>query len=146
MAQQFTGADAGNECTFTQRRQRRGTPQALCIMSKITSPPDKKRVSLARDRRNTYGESPHAARKNIPKRKAERHQQERHVASLLLSEVLGNSDPSAIESIEGKVESRSLLKRRGGFKKFPDRPLGEVIELKRKRRIVQTGKRKRGNA
>lgn len=29
VAQQFTGADAGNECTSTQCRQRRGTPQAL---------------------------------------------------------------------------------------------------------------------
>lgn len=36
MAQQFTGADAGNECTFTQRRQRRGTPQSFGGMNHTT--------------------------------------------------------------------------------------------------------------
>jgi len=50
-------------------------------MSKIKSPIEKKRLSLARDRRNVFGESPHAARKSIPKRKAMEHQRERHAAN-----------------------------------------------------------------
>jgi hypothetical protein len=34
-------------------------------MSKIKSSPDKKRISLKKDRRNVYGENPASSRKNI---------------------------------------------------------------------------------
>ena len=106
-------------------------------MSRITSPPEKKHASLTRDRRNTYGESPHGARKNIPRRKAEQHQQERRAANLTLNEVLSRPDPDSVESIEVKAETHSKLKRLRGFKKVPDEPLGEVIERKRKQGLRQ---------
>jgi len=103
-------------------------------MSKIKSPPDKKRASLKYDRRNTFGESPHAARKNIPRRKAMQHQQERRIANQTLSKIPDVADVGIIESIESEATSRARLKRRRGFKKWPDQPLGEVIKLKQERR------------
>jgi len=112
-------------------------------MSKIKSPPDKKRASLVRDRRNTYGESPHAARKNIPKRKAMQHQQERRTANQALAQIVASTETDALDSAESEVKSRARLKRLSGFKKHPDQPLGEVIKLNQARRIKQTGRRKR---
>jgi hypothetical protein len=112
-------------------------------MSKIKAPTEKKRVSLARDRRNTYGESPHAARKSIPKRKAIQHQQERLAANQALAKVLTSANIDAIETVQSEVGSQSRLKRLSGFKKFPDEPLGVVIKRKQAWRVSQAGRRKR---
>lgn len=111
-------------------------------MSKIKSPQEKKRESLVHDRRNTFGESPHAARKSIPKRKAMQHQQERRIASQTLSQVPASTDADAIEFLEGEAKSRARAKRVSGFKKYPDQPLGEVIKAKEARRIKQAGRHK----
>lgn len=112
-------------------------------MSKVKSPQAKKRLSLARDRRNTYGESPHAARKNIPKRKAMQHQQERHVANQIISQVSGAIDSDEIDSLEGESKSQATLKRRKGFRKYADEPLGKVIKENIEHRIKQAGRRKK---
>src|SRR5262245_34517851 len=97
-------------------------------MSKIRSPQEKKRLSLLHDRRNVYGQSPHAARRLIPRHKAARSQAERRVATQTLAQVLGQSDKDSVDAIDGKVQSRSRLKRLAGFKKIPDASLGKVIE------------------
>jgi hypothetical protein len=110
-------------------------------MSKIKSPIEKKRLSLARDRRNVFGESPHAARKSIPKRKAIEHQRERHVANQTLGKVHGDSSDEALESIEGEVAARSRSKRLAGFKKVPDQPLAQVIKRKHEKRAALVGRR-----
>ena len=98
-----------------------------------------------RDCRNTYGESPHAARKSIPKRKAIQHQQERRTANQVLAQIVVSTETDALDSAESEVKSRARLKRLKEFKKYPDQPLGKVIKLKQVRRIKQTGRRKRKN-
>jgi hypothetical protein len=115
---------------------------ALCIMSKIKSPREKKRISLARDRRNVFGESPHAARKSIPKRKAMAHQQERQAASQALGKVFGNLGVDALEAVENEATTRAKLKRVTGFKKIPDQPLSQVIKRKQAKRVARHGRRK----
>jgi hypothetical protein len=42
------------------------------------TPQEKKSLSLAKDRRNVYGEAPHGARKSIPLRKKLRNRANRH--------------------------------------------------------------------
>jgi len=110
-------------------------------MSKVKSPIEKKRLSLSRDRRNAFGESPHAARKSIPKRKAMEHQRERHAANQALGKVLGYSSDEALESIEGEVAVRSKSKRLAGFKKMPDQPLAQAIKRKQSKRAALVGRR-----
>ncbi len=112
-------------------------------MSKVKSPQEKKCLSLARDCRNTYGESPHAARKSIPKRKAMQHQQERHIANQIISQISETIDPDKIDSLEGESKSQATLKRRKGFQKYADEPLGKVIKKNIERRINQAGRRKK---
>jgi hypothetical protein len=115
-------------------------------MSKVKSPTEKKRLSLARDRRNNFGESPHAARKGIPKRKAIAHQQERHAANQALGKVFGSSSVESLELIESEVKSRAESKRLAGFRKIPDQPLADTIKRKQARRVSAHGRRKRSNA
>ena len=110
-------------------------------MSKVKSPAEKKRLSLARDRRNVFGESPHAARRNIPKRKAMERQRERHAANQALGKVRGRSSDEALESIEGEVAARAKSKRLAGFKKMPDQPLAQVIKRKQIKRAALVGRR-----
>jgi len=103
-------------------------------MSKLKTPQEKKRASLALDCRNTYGESPHASRKSIPKRKAMQHQQERRTLNQSLASVIGVNESDQYDSIEGSVKARTRLKRLNGFKKYPDEPLGTVVKQKLERR------------
>lgn len=99
-----------------------------------------------RDRRNTFGESPHAARKNIPKRKAMDHQRERYVANQTLAQAFVSASIEVLEAVEGEVTSRSRLKRLSGFKKFPDEPLGQAIKSKQAGRAARAGRRKRNRS
>ena len=110
-------------------------------MSRVKSPIEKKRISLARDRRNVFGESPHAARRNIPKRKAMERQRERHAANQALGKVLGQSNDELREFIEGEVAARSKSKRLAAFRKKPDQPLAQVIKRKQVKRAALVGRR-----
>jgi hypothetical protein len=58
-------------------------------MSSAKSPQVKKKLSLERDRRNTYGENAKSSRRNIPKSKQVSHQAERRVANAPLRNVQG---------------------------------------------------------
>lgn len=57
-----------------------------CKRMKARSPQQKKRISLRKDRRNAYGESPHGARKSIPKNKRIRARKERGAARVAASD------------------------------------------------------------
>jgi predicted nucleic acid-binding protein len=92
-------------------------------MSKVRHPRLKKQLSLARDCRNAYGESPHGSRKAIPKHQAIRRRQERRVAAVLLSAL-----PVDVDAIDNAVKARMRTKRLGGFRKVPDISLGQIIE------------------
>lgn len=91
------------------------------------SPLKKKRLSLAKDRRNTYGENAKSSRKNIPLSKALSHRKLRHKAAELERkwDIL---DEESAEALELTVVTPRLQK--GKFQKWPDRPLGEVLRCR----------------
>jgi hypothetical protein len=96
------------------------------------TPQEKKRLSLQKDRRNVYGEAPHATRKSIPLRKklrnrANRHQQESQLPAGPLCVGAGAAD---------EIESGMRRRTPQIWKKSPDAPLGEVIAKKQWRRAT----------
>lgn len=92
-----------------------------------STPQEKKRKSLLKDRRNVYGESPHSARKSIPLNKRKRSRAERQAGTVRATSA---DDETAID----KASARAQLKRTNLWKKLPDAPLKVVIEHKKKRR------------
>ena len=103
-------------------------------MSKIKSPKEKKSLSLARDRRNTYGENPDASRKGIRRGKQRSHMEERRAVGHVLRHLKEKPDEDG--AIEADVLSKTLTlqKKRKAFKKRADEPLGTVIKRKLARR------------
>jgi hypothetical protein len=103
-------------------------------MKRLT-PQEKKRLSYARDRRNTYGEAPHAARKGIPLRKALRNRANRHYQNQQLARPGPTPDQDRAEALESLMYHRAPNK----WKKTPDTPLGEVLKMKQQdREVMQT--------
>jgi hypothetical protein len=92
------------------------------------TPREKKRLSLEKDRRNTFGESPHGARKAIPLQKRLRSRIERHSANVPVTKL--GDDAVAFDA----AVARAVRKRRTSWKKYPDSSLGNVIERKTLRR------------
>ncbi|MCB1607187.1 MAG: hypothetical protein KDI71_09460 [Xanthomonadales bacterium] len=101
-------------------------------MSKVKSPQLKKQLSLARDRRNTYGENAKASRKGISRSKARLLRVERRRVGQVLSRSLSGEDPLIAECAAREI---GALKARSRFVKTPDEPLGTVIAAKRARRV-----------
>jgi hypothetical protein len=103
-------------------------------VSKIKSPKEKKRLSLVRDRRNTYRENPEASRKGIRRGKQRSHMEERRALGHVLRQLKVKPDEDG--AVEADVLSRTLTlqKKRKAFKKRPDEPLGIVIKRKLARR------------
>ena len=99
-------------------------------MSKVKSPSEKKRLSLALDRRNSYRENAKASRKGIPLSKARSHRAERHSVAETLREVT----PIHADEAEASTRSTARLKKVGAFKKSPDESLAAHIEQQAKRR------------
>ena len=99
-------------------------------MKTPNSPQEKKRLSLERDRRNTYGENNKSSRKNIRKGKQRGHMQERRVAGQSLSAIKGSLDEDAAIASELKARVRMIESQREAFKKRPDTPLKEVVARK----------------
>ena len=95
------------------------------------SPQDKKALSYANDRRNAYGESDKASRKAVPARKAGENRKVRRKARQAVT-VLEQADEAAAEVTESSL--RHDLERVGGWKKSPDAPLADYIELQARRR------------
>lgn len=98
-------------------------------MRRLT-PQEKKALSYARDRRNTYGEAPHAARKSIPLRKALRNRANRHQETSQLR----YAGPAPDEALADEFESRMLRRAPREWRKSADSPLGEVVAQKAERR------------
>jgi hypothetical protein len=93
-------------------------------MSRVKNPREKKRLSLARDRRNWFGENDKASRKAIPRNKRRVNRANRHAAATELTRVLGTPDLDAAETVESHVEGRRPV----SWRKQADLPLGEVVE------------------
>jgi HTH-type transcriptional regulator/antitoxin HigA len=72
---------------------------------KKIAPPEKKRLSLTRDRRNTYGENAKSSRKNIPLSKQLSQRAMRRPANVPLQALRGNVDDDA--AVTAELESRT---------------------------------------
>lgn len=91
---------------------------------KVRTPQEKKRLSLAKDRRNAYGNSDKAARKAIPMRKALERRKARHRAeqdTLALPQV----EETLADALESSIRADTY--RTGGWTKGPDIPLANWI-------------------
>lgn len=93
------------------------------------TPQNKKRLSYAKDRRNTYGENSKSSRKNIPLSKALGIRAERHAQETLVAQAVRTPTPEAMDAIENEV--RTTKPRQ--WRKSPDEPLGDVLKRDGKR-------------
>ena len=111
-------------------------------MSKITDPSQKKKLSLERDCRNTYGENSKASRKSIPAGKAREHRRERRVASEILGhDHLAAASEDIAATAEGDLKTRVKRNRLRGFKKDHDKPLGLVMAQKAARKAARASRK-----
>jgi hypothetical protein len=106
------------------------------------TPQEKKALSLRRDRRNVYGESPHGARKTIPHRKKLRNRANRHQEESKLPSAPVPFEQEQAEEIESSVR-RKAPKR---WDKVPDAALGSVIAVHHQRRSDSHGRKVRSKA
>ena len=104
------------------------------------TPQEKKRLSYEKDRRNSYGESPHAARKAIPKRKTDRNRANRHNEDQPLRMLSGTADEEQAEFAESRLHHKAPK----NWNKYPDKKLAETVrkKLERRRRIETAGGRR----
>ena len=111
----------------------------------MKTPQEKKRLSYAKDRRNTFGENSKASRKAIPLRKAHGIRAERHSQDMRLAQSLGTVGIDALEAVENDVRATPPRV----WKKYPDKPLGTFVARKLARREKSVGariaRRKRAN-
>jgi len=100
-------------------------------VSKVKTPTEKKRLSLTRDRRNTYGENSKSSRKNIAKAKQRRHMDERRAVAHVLKGLNGQVDDDVASDAELEVKVTIADSRNRGFRKTPDKQLGVVLTRKK---------------
>ena len=105
---------------------------------KQKTPQEKKTLSYAKDRRNDYGANDKASRKSIPLRKANQNRAYRKKVNQILDEVETEVNLEKTELLENLVRSV----KKGSWKKYPDAPLGEVVEAKIENRKRKIGKGK----
>ena len=99
---------------------------------KRKSPQEKKKLSYERDRRNCYGEAPHAARKSIPLRKALRNRANRHYQNQQLNYQGPIPDEDFVDELELMIYHRVPQE----WEKYPDAPLCEVVAKKSRERDI----------
>jgi hypothetical protein len=95
------------------------------------TPQEKKQLSYEKDRRNCYGESPHGARKSIPKRKRLRNRANRKYQEQQLAITSLKLDDDLAE----QIDSRLYQKAPKVWSKVADAPLKKVIGHKLQRRL-----------
>jgi hypothetical protein len=100
------------------------------LIKKQRTPQEKKELSYARDRRNCYGESRHAARISIPLRKTKCNRANRRYQNQQLSLPPQAIDQDLADAVELHVYHRAPTE----WKKLPDAPLKEIITWKLKAR------------
>ena len=96
------------------------------------SPQEKKRLSLLKDRRNTYGENSKASRKAIPRHKKAQRRAVRRIQKQVL--VAGTQ---RVADADEELSMRLASHETWVWKKTPDTPLGEVLAEKLKRRAKE---------
>lgn len=108
---------------------------------KIRTPQEKKALSLKKDARQAYFASGQkTARKSVPLRKAIENRRNRHSNDQAIAiAVMG--DDAALDLAESSA--RHDVHRAGGWRKHPDRPLGEAIALQQAKRGRRFGRKDR---
>ncbi len=101
------------------------------------SPQQKKRESYAKDRRNIYGENAKASRKAIPHHKVVERRALRRIARTAIEEAAAHADLECLDALEPRLKS----KRRRGWRKVPDKPLGTVLPQKLALRARREGRK-----
>jgi hypothetical protein len=98
------------------------------------TPQEKKALSYASDRRNAYGESTQASRRNIALRKRMVNRANRRLLNQLVAQMEIENPAQQSEAVPAK-----RLKQ---WKKFPDQPLGKFVaaRLARRARLGMTQK------
>ncbi|RQO45612.1 hypothetical protein DBV14_23640 [Variovorax sp. KBW07] len=96
----------------------------------MKTPQEKKQLSYAKDRRNTYGENSEASRKGIPLAKARANRAERHLQDTLLTAAVASCTEDQLTQIEGQVKGTPPRR----WRKAADEPLGEVLANKASRK------------
>jgi hypothetical protein len=94
------------------------------------SPQEEKALSYARDRRYAYGNNSKAARKAVPRRKRWVNKANRRAEQQFLAEARGMVDATHAEEVEQRLRGRP----RKRWRKWPDMPLGRVLEHRRQPR------------
>lgn len=99
------------------------------LVKRIRTPQEKKALSLENDRRNVVAESQSGARGAIARRKQWVNQSHRKAVNQKLTELSGTqpADPEAVESDVAAV-------KRHHWRKTPDVPLKEALQLRRSRK------------
>ncbi|MFZ3468622.1 hypothetical protein ACODT3_34065 [Streptomyces sp. 4.24] len=100
------------------------------------SPQEKKRLSLLKDRRNTYGENQKSSRKNIPRSRRAGHHALRRAEQLALERL------KAFGGTVDDSEVRFARRGTGQWRKSADTPLGEVVAHRLERRADKIPKRR----
>jgi hypothetical protein len=106
-------------------------------MSRVKSPQQKKRLSLARDRRNVYGENDKASRKNVPRARQRSQMRIRRSAKRELRTAIGEFDELGAIEAESRLRDRAKSLKSQSFEKTRDLPLGIVIERQEHSRIYR---------
>jgi hypothetical protein len=101
---------------------------------KAKSPQEKKKMSLAKDRRNIYGECPTSSRKNIKRGKQRSHMEQRRAVTEELRAIKGPANEVDADRADIRALDRLKVLARYSFKKKPDAPLAVALERKAKRR------------
>ncbi|MFI6173467.1 hypothetical protein ACIBCN_42280 [Nocardia sp. NPDC051052] len=94
------------------------------------SPQEKKQLSYAKDRRNSYGENDKASRKNLPRSRARAHRANRHRAHQDLQGAAGLLDVEVSDAADVRLRGR----RPKAFVKHPDVPLAVHLRWRLDRR------------
>jgi hypothetical protein len=100
-------------------------------VSTTKTPQDKKRQSYQHDRRNRFGENHKSSRKNIPRSKQRSHQDERRSVRQVLIGVEGDIAHEVADEAQSQALIKGRVKKLRGFRKSPDRPLGEVVQRRK---------------
>ena len=111
-------------------------------MSKVKNPQEKKKLSYAKDRRNSYGESDKGSRKSIPRSKRVNARSERAKQQKLKVLIGNNVDTDRAMAVESDYLSSVKLRHLQGFKKYPDTTLMEFIKRQKASAIRRFGRKK----
>lgn len=95
----------------------------------MRTPQEKKSLSYAKDRRNTYGENSKSSRKSIRLSKALDIRAVRHAQNQVLLLARSCQAEDAWVDVEVRVQDARIRQ----WEKVPDQPLGEVLKRKREK-------------